>query len=519
MICIQKLITWIKIRFDSIEKDPQSAIEVCDTSEGVSEEAQEKTNLMEENNSNEASGWRTIDSVIARAKELIGRTLAEEYPEIEISVSKSKGHLGELIEEHHFGLEINNESRPDFENLGVELKTSPLRKTTKGKLSAKERISLGMIDYFQIVEERFHTSGFWKKNEQLLIMFYIHTAKPVIHRRFHLADLWHFSKSDLIIIEQDWNYIKTKVAYGLAHELSEGDTMYLGAATKGASKNSLREQPNATEKAMSRAYSLKTSYVNRIIQAWLNPVENECLLIPEEDALLLEERGFDDLILNRFRPFYGWDILDIAEALRFENFNPLAKSSLAQLARAIMGVPGRATIPEFEAAGIAMKTIRLKPNGTPQESMSFPAFQFTELVREKSWEDSLLFQRLEESRFLFVVFEIQGAEKEASVTLKHAKFWNMPRLDIREARKSWVLTRDIVANGNIVQYVKDNGDRKTNFPGAAEFPVVHVRPHATTTDDTHPLPTPDRITGSQDYTKQSFWLGNKYLGKVISLTC
>ena len=513
MTWFQKLITWIKARFYSIEKDPLSVIEVFGTSESISEEAQE--NLMEKNNSYEASGWRTIESVIARAKELIGRTLAEEYPEIEMSTSKSKGQLGELIEEHHFGLEINNESRPDFKNLGVELKTSPLRKTKKGKLSAKERISLGMIDYFQIVEERFHTSGFWKKNEQLLIMFYIHNAKPVIHRRFHLADLWHFSKSDLIIIEQDWNYIKTKVAYGLAHELSEGDTMYLGAATKGASKNSLREQPNAAEKAMSRAYSLKTSYVNRIIQAWLNPSASETSLLTDSDSEKLESVGFDEVILDRFRPFYGWEIEDILEAVGVDDLNFKSKSILAAVARAIMGVPGKTKIPEFEAAGVIMKTMRLKPNGTPQESMSFPAFKFDDLVEEK-WFQSKLFTLLDGSRFLFVVFDRASDDEGAPLVLKLAKFWTMPQHDIAHAHESWRHTQKIIRSGSIVQSVNIKGVRKTNFPGAREFPVVHVRPHATTVEDTYPLPTPDHVTGQTEFTKQSFWLGNQYLKQIIS---
>ena len=161
-----------------------------------------------------------MESIVAKAKELIGCTMAEKYPVLESGNQSNKGRLGQLIEEYHFGLQINNEARPDFESLGVELKTSPLRSNSKDELVAKERISLGMIDYFQIIQERFHTSGFWRKNEHLLIIFYIHSAKPFMHRKIHLADLWQFSKSDLIIIEQDWNFIRTKVEYGLAHELS-----------------------------------------------------------------------------------------------------------------------------------------------------------------------------------------------------------------------------------------------------------------------------------------------------------
>ena len=37
-----------------------------------------------------------------------------------------------------------------------------------------------------------------------------------------------FSDTDLEIIKKDWELIKQKIANGKAHELSEGDTFYLG---------------------------------------------------------------------------------------------------------------------------------------------------------------------------------------------------------------------------------------------------------------------------------------------------
>lgn len=179
-----------------------------------------------------------------------------------------------------------------------------------------------------------------------------------------------------------------------------------------------------------------------------------------------------------------------------------------------MGVPGKAEIPEFEAAGITMKTMRLKPNGTPQESMSFPAFKFDALI-EENWFDSKLFNLLEGSRFLFVVFDRTSKNKNAPLVLKRAKFWTMPQADIALARDSWIRTREIIRTGNIVQSVSKKGIRKTNFPGAKEFPIVHVRPHATTVNDTYPLPMPDCLTGQTEYTKQSFWLSNHYLKQIL----
>jgi DNA mismatch repair protein MutH len=58
-----------------------------------------------------------------------------------------------------------------------------------------------------------------------------------------LVDEWSFPSTDLEIIKKDWETITKKIADGKAHELSEGDTFYLGACTKGANASSVRKQP------------------------------------------------------------------------------------------------------------------------------------------------------------------------------------------------------------------------------------------------------------------------------------
>ena len=61
------------------------------------------------------------------------------------------------------------------------------------------------------------------------------------------------------IIEHDFNVIKDKICAGKAHELSEGDTLYLGAATKAATSEDRREQPFSDELAKPRAFAFKNS--------------------------------------------------------------------------------------------------------------------------------------------------------------------------------------------------------------------------------------------------------------------
>ena len=68
----------------------------------------------------------------------------------------------------------------------------------------------------------------------MLIPFYLHKeGVPVQHLKFIYDVLWQIPEKDLLIMKQDYEKIITKIKAGKAHELSEGDTTYLGACRKG----------------------------------------------------------------------------------------------------------------------------------------------------------------------------------------------------------------------------------------------------------------------------------------------
>lgn len=74
-----------------------------------------------------------------------------------------KGGLGEIVEERFFHYQCNNDSRPDFEKAGVELKVTPYKINKNGLYSAKERLIITMIDYNKVVDEKFEDSHLWQK--------------------------------------------------------------------------------------------------------------------------------------------------------------------------------------------------------------------------------------------------------------------------------------------------------------------------------------------------------------------
>lgn len=59
-----------------------------------------------------------------------------------------------------------------------------------------------------------------------------------------------------------------------AHELSEGDTLYLGAAPKAATSKDRRKQPFSDELAKPRAFAFKNSYMTYVLNNYIIPGKN-----------------------------------------------------------------------------------------------------------------------------------------------------------------------------------------------------------------------------------------------------
>lgn len=452
----------------------------------------------------------SASSIIEFAKKLKDKTLHEICgKEIVEHGYKGKGNFGQILEKFYFGYEPNSDAEPDFLETGLELKSSPLKILKNGEYRSKERLVLNIINYLEVHKETFENSSFWKKNAHLLLIFYLWEKDlNIIDYLIKLVDDWQYSNEDLKIIKHDWETINQKIKDGKAHEISEGDTFYLGACTKGSTaEKSLREQPFNIEKAKQRAYSLKQGYVNHII-AKIAKDEKDVFGKIIQTPDILDKENIEDFIISKFQPFYGKTAQEIETHFKL-GLNQNAKSYFANLTNAILGIGLNKRIEEFEKADIIVKTIRLKENNLPKEDISFPTFRYDELI-ETDWDDSD-FKNILESKFFFVFYQFE----DDKLTLKKVKFWNMPQSDIKEAKKVWDITKKNIRQGKIVQEISDSGRRLTYFPKKTENRISHVRPHARNANDTYPLPIKDKLTGLEEYTKHCFWLNAKYIKDEI----
>lgn len=451
-------------------------------------------------------------SIETYAKRLIGKTFADVCRKDDITKAmvvretanyevkhenkKRKGGLGELIEERFFHYQTNNDARPDFDKAGVELKVTPYKQNKNGTLVAKERLILTMIDYFSVVDETFEDSHMWQKARLILLVYYLYQQeiKNRLDYRIGYVKLFAPPEQDIKIIAHDFEVIVEKIRNGKAHELSEGDTLYLGAAPKAATSKDRRKQPFSDELAKPRAFAFKNSYMTYVLNNYIIPGKNTYEPIIKGTA----EESFENYVVSKIDAYCDWSVTDLCNTFHIEYQNK-PKSLEAILAYRMLGIKGNHA-EEFEKANVVVKTIRIEKNNKIKENMSFPTFKFKELV-EEDWEDSTFGNYLRETRFLFVVYKF---DQQDELRLKGCQFWNIPYDDLESNVKVvWEKTQRVLREGLHIE--KKSGKNYNNFPKSSENLVCHVRPHAQNAKDTYELPD------GRQYPKQCFWLNNSYI--------
>ncbi len=432
-------------------------------------------------------------SIYDFSQSLIGNSLHSLFGEIAVMQHrKGKGGLGQMVEELFFKYDVNSNREADFADAEVELKCTPLLKSkSDGSYRIKERLVCTMIDYFELVNTKFEDSHLIAKCRLMLLLFYLHVADTNIYDfQFLFRVLWKLPEKDLILIKKDYDVIADKVRKGEAHLISEGDTLYLGACRKGQKGDAPQKQPYSDIKANKRAFSLKPAYMryilNHVIESGTDHYTNYSAPEHIDYELVshaeLNTNTFEQIILRRFDDYKGLDYLQICKKLDIVPYQ--AKNKYADVA-ALIASKGKSkrlsTSEEFIKSGIIMKTLRLRDNGMPRESMSFKNINYQEIFDNDEWIDSELYE-LFTNRFLFVVFKpVKGksitihnnsTEKdisEISFILDKVFFWTMPPDILEQARQYWLHIRKNVLTNNI---------NLSAFWNIADHKLFHVRPKA-----------------------------------------
>lgn len=472
----------------------------------------------------------SIASIFEYSKRLIGHSLNEVVDKSLFNEQnlqgQGKGGLGQMIEKYYFRYDINNAPTPDFQEAGLELKATGLKKDKKGELQIKERLVCDMIDYCAVVNEQFETSLFYLKCRIMLLIFYLY-EKGVSKwdLRYIYTVIWQLPEKDLLIIKQDFDTIVNKIKRGEAHELSEGDTEYLAACRKGKKGEKARKQPFSDILAPKRAFSLKPAYMRTVLsyvkdqeKSDVSNIEIPSIatgLVTEAD---LKENTLESIILKRIEPWIGKSIQDIIDyyqpglMVNAKDINYVASCMI--ISDGTYNGRGKKHIEnadEFVKSGLRLKTIPLFSDNRLKEAMSYENIDYEELYHNDNWFDSTTYE-LFSSRFLFMVFRHPNISKGSfhydygPMILEKAFFWTMPQKDLKIAEEYWQDIRKHVKNNEIgLDHFWKAGWSKKN---GKHF---HVRPKGTKNSYLGAADNPNG--GKAD--KFCYWFNKEYVTNII----
>ena len=208
--------------------------------------------------------------LLERARQLAGLTLADLATKFNQAIPKdprsAKGWIGQLIETT-LGATASSLAEPDFQLIGIELKTLPL--TNSGK--PKESTYVCTVPLTKLHEQEWSTSWF-KRKLQRVLWLPIEADKqiPLAERHIGNAILWSPNEAETTQLQQDWEELMELVCLGKLDQITSHMGHYLQIRPKGANAKSLTttlDEEGNTIKTLPRGFYLRPEFTQRIIQA------------------------------------------------------------------------------------------------------------------------------------------------------------------------------------------------------------------------------------------------------------
>ncbi len=375
--------------------------------------------------------FKSEKELLEYTKDIKGKTFKEidsQHLLDTANLRRAKGLLGHVVESGFYKYPLNNDSHADFEELDIELKVTGYVKNKNGSLRAKERLVLSKIDYNQIVNETFESSHVLGKCKKMLIIWYEYDsnkeAKDFLITHYQLYDM----ENDLKVFNNDFEIIKNKVLDGKAHELSEGDTSYLGACTKARTSSDRTTQPFSDILSKPRAYSLKNAYMTGILREHIN----------SKVITLNKYTTVEEYVKDKLRPYFGKTQVEILEKIDGKKYSEkIPKNISKMISDELIGkdteLPEKDEI--FSKTSFIIKNLPIKENGKPIERMSFKTISLSDF--EEEWEDSFWKNYFEETTLITICYQAVNNSKNGFRVLKNVKKISFDEYDLDEFKKTY----------------------------------------------------------------------------------
>lgn len=345
----------------------------------------------------------------------------------------NKGLLGQIVETGFYKYDLNTNQEADFVDLGIELKVAGLKKLKNGEYRVKERLVLTKINFNDIVKESYDRSHLFGKNEKILIIWYEYD-KNKDKADFEIIDYQLYDlKKDEDVIKNDYYIIQEKVKNGKAHELSEGDTSFLGACPKASTSKVKTTQPFSDISAKPRAFDLKVTYMNNIFKNRENNEKPKYLNV-------------ESYIQEKINPYLGKTQIEIYREITGKKYDEKVPKNLSKLiSDKIIGKDKELKELDsiFQKTNYKIKNIPIK-NNKPIERISFKTICLSEF--EDDWEDSYWKSYFEELTLIMILYEEQKVRGNGNRILKGVKKLSFTEEDLESFKLTYERIQKTIEN-------------------------------------------------------------------------
>ena len=212
---------------------------------------------------------KTEEELIERCKVIEGLSFAQLATKLNLIIpdhsNQRKGWVGQALE-LALGANAANKAMPDFQCLGIELKTLPIAKSGK----PTESTFITSIPLLTIYQQEWKSSQCYAKLKRVLwIPIEGDTDIPYVHRRIGRGFIWSPDPQEEQILAEDWNYLTLQMSTGQLETIDAKAGVYIQVRPKGANGKSLSygyDEEGNKVKTLPRGFYLRSSFTEIIIR-------------------------------------------------------------------------------------------------------------------------------------------------------------------------------------------------------------------------------------------------------------
>jgi len=212
----------------------------------------------------------TEAELLQRARQVAGLTLSQLANQLEEQAPEklhhAKGWIGQLLEKA-LGATAGSLPEPDFQQLGIELKTLPINRNGQPKESTYV-CTVPLQNNHDLSWEQS-----WVRNKLKHVLWVPIESEPTIpveKRHIGQAVLWSPSARQEAILKQDWEEHMDKICTGQLATISARDGQYLQIRPKAASASSVMTTHNEDgqlDLTLPRGFYLRSIFTEQILKA------------------------------------------------------------------------------------------------------------------------------------------------------------------------------------------------------------------------------------------------------------